>query len=38
LTIEFHSARFGRTFCPSSGVQDCTYSVRYMSYWNSRNG
>jgi hypothetical protein len=19
-------------FCPSSGVQDCTYSIRYMSY------
>jgi len=25
------SACFGRSFRPSSGVQDCTYSNRYMS-------
>ena len=24
--LEWHSACFGRLFCPSSGVQDCTYS------------
>jgi len=31
--IEYHSTCFGRSFRPSSGVQDCTYSIRYMSYW-----
>jgi len=30
--IEYHSTCFGRSFRPSSGVQDCTYSVRCMSY------
>jgi len=30
--IEYHSTGFGRSFCPSSGVQDCTHSIRYMSY------
>ena len=25
------STCFGRSFRPSSGVQDCTYSIRYMS-------
>ena len=30
--IEYHSTCFGRSFRPSSGVQDWTYSVRYMSY------
>jgi hypothetical protein len=30
--IECHSTCFGRSFCPSSEVQDCTYSIRYMSY------
>jgi hypothetical protein len=30
--FEYHSTRFGRSFRPSSGVQDCTYSIRYMSY------
>jgi len=29
---------FGQSFRLSSGVQDCTYSIRYMAYWNSRNG
>jgi len=24
---------FGRSFRPSSGVQDCIYSNRYMSNW-----
>ena len=23
--LEWHSTCFGRSFCPSSGVQDCTY-------------
>jgi len=36
--LEYHSTRFGRSFRPSSGVQDCTYSKRYMSNWNSRDG
>ena len=27
-----HSTRFRQSFSPSSGVQDCTYSNRYMSY------
>ena len=27
-----HSTCFCRSFHPSSGVQDCTYSFRYMSY------
>ena len=26
------TARFGQSFRPLSGVQDCTYSIRYMSY------
>ena len=30
--IEYYSTCFGRSFRPSSGVQDCTYSTRYMSY------
>jgi hypothetical protein len=30
--FEYHSTYFGRSFRPSSGVQVCTYSVRYMSY------
>jgi hypothetical protein len=30
--IEYHSNCFERSFLPSSGVQDRTYSVRYMSY------
>jgi hypothetical protein len=30
--LEYHSACFGWSFCPSSGVQDCTHSIRYMSY------
>ena len=30
---KYHSTCFGRPFRPSSGVQDRTYSVRYMSYW-----
>jgi len=30
--IEYHSTCFLRSFRPSSGVQDCTYSVKYMSY------
>jgi hypothetical protein len=30
--IEYHSTGFGRSFCPSSGAQDCTYSIKYMSY------
>ena len=30
--IEYHSTCFGRSFRPSSEVQDCTYSVRNMSY------
>jgi len=30
--IEYHSTCFGRSFRPSSGVQDCTYIIRYMSY------
>ena len=29
--IEYHSTCFGRSFSPSSGVQDCKYSIRYMS-------
>jgi hypothetical protein len=29
---EYHSACFGLSFRPSSGVQDCTYSIRYMSH------
>jgi len=27
-----HSTCFGRSLRPSSGVQDCTYSISYMSY------
>ena len=30
--IEYHSTGFGRSFRPSSGVQDSTYSICYMSY------
>jgi len=30
--IEYHSTCFGRSFLSSSGVQDCTHSIRYMSY------
>jgi len=29
--VEWHCTCFGRSFRPSSGVQDCTYSNRYMS-------
>ena len=29
---EYHSTCFGWSFRPSSGVQDCTHSIRYMSY------
>jgi hypothetical protein len=36
--IEYHSTCFGQSFPPSSGVQDCTHSIRYMSYWNSKMG
>ena len=28
---EWHPTYFGQSFCPSSAVQDCTYSNRYMS-------
>jgi hypothetical protein len=27
-----YSTGFGRSFRPSSGVQDCTYIISYMSY------
>jgi len=32
--IEYHSTCFGLSFRPSSGVQDCTHSIKYeyMSY------
>jgi hypothetical protein len=30
--IEHHSTCFGWSFCPLSGVLDCTHSIRYMSY------
>ena len=30
--LEQHSTHFGRSLRPSSGVSDCTYSTRYMSY------
>jgi hypothetical protein len=30
--IEYHSTCFGRSFRPSSGVQDCAHSIRHMSY------
>ena len=30
--IEYYSTCFGRSFRPSSGVQDRTHSIRYMSY------
>jgi len=30
--IEYHSTRFGRSFCPSSGVQYSTHGISYMSY------
>jgi len=29
--LEWHSTCFGRSFCQSSAVQDCTYSNRHMS-------
>ena len=29
--LVYHSTCFGQSFHPSSGVQDCTYSNRYMS-------
>jgi hypothetical protein len=29
---EYHSTCFERSFRPSSEVQDCTHSIRYMSY------
>jgi len=29
--LEWHSTRFGRSFRPSSRVQDCTYSNRHLS-------
>jgi len=29
--LEWHSTCFGRSFRPSSGVQDCTYSNRHLS-------
>jgi hypothetical protein len=29
--IGYHSTYFGRSSRPSSGVQDCTHSIRYMS-------
>jgi len=29
--LELHSTCFGRSFSPSSAVQDCTYSNRHMS-------
>jgi len=31
FVFEWHSTCFGRSFRPSSGVQDCTYSNRHMS-------
>jgi len=30
--IEKHSTCFGRSFRPTSGIQDCTQIIRYMSY------
>jgi len=30
--IEYHSTCFGGSFRPSSGVQACTYSIRYVLY------
>ena len=30
--IEYHNICFGRSFRLSSGILDCTYSVRYMSH------
>jgi hypothetical protein len=30
--IEYQSTCFGQSFRPSSEVQDCTHSIRYMSY------
>jgi len=32
FVLEQHSTCFGRSFRPLSGVQDCTCSIRYMSY------
>ena len=29
--LECHSTRFGWSFCPSSGAQDCTYGNRHLS-------
>ena len=34
---EYHSKCFGRSFRPSSGVQICTYTIRYTGC-NRRNG
>ena len=31
LFLEWHSACFGRSFCPSLGIQDCTYSNWHLS-------
>jgi hypothetical protein len=31
FTLEWHSTCFGRSFRPSSGVRDCTYSNRHLS-------
>ena len=33
-----HSTCFRRSSRPSSGAPDCTYSNRYMSNWNYRDG
>jgi len=30
--LEWNSTRFGRSFRPSSGFQDCTYSNRNATY------
>ena len=32
LFLEQNSTCLGQVFCPSSGVQHCTHSNRYMSY------
>jgi len=32
LFLEWSSRCFGQYLCPSSGVQHCTHSNRYMSY------
>ena len=41
LFLEQNSSCFGQFLCPSSGVQHCTHSNRYMSYrlcWLLANG